>query len=153
MRRLRGFIRRLRRDRRGASLTELALATPLLVLFLTGIIDLGQGLSERFSLQQSVNRSLELVQAGPLEGDADSDDVDYGFVRTEAAAAAGVPAANVTLARWRECDNVRQDDYAGSCDHGAETARYLQLRIEKTYDAMFFLDGYVMAAEAAVRIQ
>lgn len=143
----------LRRDRRGASLTELALATPLLVLFLTGMIDLGQGLSERFTMQQAVNRSLELLQAGPLEADAEAEDVDYSHLVAEAASAAGVPRENVAVTRWRECDNVRQNDYAGSCDMGEETARYLQLRIDKAFEGMFFLDGYPMSASASLRIQ
>ena len=147
------LLRRLARDRRGASLTELALATPLLVLFLTGMIDLGQGLSERFTMQQAVNRSLELLQAGPLEADADAEDVDYSMLVTEAANAADVPRESVILTRWRECNNVRQNDYGGSCDMGEETARYLQLRIDKSFEGTFFLDGYPMSASASLRIQ
>jgi len=144
---------RLARDTRGASLTELALVTPLLFVFFAGIIDLGQGLSERFTMQQAVNRSLELLQAGPQEADAESDQVDYSYLTAEAAAAADVPPENVTLRRWLECDNVPQPDFAGDCDADEDTARYLQLRIEKEYEGWLFLDGYRMAATGAMRIQ
>ena len=150
---LRAAGRRLALDQRGASLVELAFAVPLLVVFLTGIIDLGQGLSERFTLQQAVSRSLELLQAGPLEGDADDEDVDFSHLVTEAAAAAGVPRGNVTVQRWRECDNVVEAHYEGSCDLGEETARYLRLRIDKTFQGKFFLGNYPMTASGAVRIQ
>ncbi len=146
-------IRRLAPDEGGASLTELALVAPVLALFVTGIIDLGQGLSERFTLQQAVNRSLELLQAGPLEGDADADDVDYSDLITEAAAAANVPRENVRLRRWLECDNAPQANYSGNCDLGQETARYIELRVDKTFSGRFFLDGYPMVAAAAMRIQ
>ena len=155
MRAMRYFarLRRLGRDRKGASIAELALATPLLVLFLTGLIDLGHGLSERFTLQQAVNRSLELLQAGPLDGDAESEDVDFSQIVAEAAAAADVPTSSVTLTRWLECDNARKSDYDDTCDLGEETARYVQLRIDKTYEGWFFLDGYAMSANGAVRVQ
>jgi len=144
---------RLAGDARGASLTELALVAPLLFVFFAGIVDLGQGLSERFTMQQAVNRSLEMLQAGPLEADAEADEVDYSHLVAEAAAAADVPRGNVTLRRWLECDNAPQPDFAGDCDLGEDTARYLQLRIEKHYEGWLFLGGYDMAATGAVRIQ
>ena len=146
-------LRRLRRDRRGASVTELAFAAPLFALFVTGIIELGQGLSERFTLQQAVNRSLELLQAGPLEGDAEDADIDFSHLVAEAAAAANVPRENVALRRWRECENVPQNEYEGDCGAGQETARYLELRINKPFAGRFFLKGYPMSARGAVRIQ
>ena len=147
------FLLRLARDRRGISITELAFAAPLLTLFVTGSIDLGQGLSERFSLQQAVNRSLEMVQAGPIQGDANSNDVDYSFLADEAARTAGVSPSQVTLQRWLECDHVRQTDYTDHCDAGEETSRYLQLRVDKAYAGSFFLRNYPMSAMASVRIQ
>lgn len=149
----RAALARLAGDTRGASLTELALVAPLLFVFFAGIIDFGQGLSERFTMQQAVNRSLELLQAGPLEADADSDEVDYSPLIAEAAAAADVPPENVTLRRWLECDNAPQPDFDGDCDAGEDKARYLQLRIEKEYEGWLFLDGYQMAATGAMRIQ
>lgn len=144
---------RLAGDTRGASLTELALVLPLLFLFFGGIIDFGQGLSERFTMQQAVNRSLELLQAGPLEGDAGSDGVDYSPLIAEAAAAANVPPENVTLRRWLECDNAPQPDFDDDCDMGEDTARYLQLRIEKECEGWMFLGDYQLTATGAMRIQ
>jgi Flp pilus assembly protein TadG len=147
------LLNRLGRDQCGASITELALAAPLLTLFVTGAIDLGDGLSQRFTLQQSVDRSLEMLQAGPVEGDADEADVNYDFLIDEAAAAAEVPASQVTLRKWLECDNAPQTHYEDSCDPGEETARYVELRIDKVYDGQFFLGDYPMTASAAMRIQ
>ena len=151
--RLARLLRGIGRDLRGASVTELALAVPVMTLFVTGSIDLGQGISERFTLQQSVGRSLEILQAGPIQGSANSNDVDYNFLIDEAAEAAGVQASQVTLTRWLECDNERKDDYGDSCDVGEETARYLQLRVDKVFHGQFFLGDRPMSATAAVRIQ
>lgn len=150
---LRNLLRRLARDRRGASVTELALAAPLFALFAAGIIDFGEGLSERFSLQQSVNRTLELLQAGPVEGDAESNEVGYDFLVTEAASAAGVPESSVTMRQWLECDNAPQPEFGGDCEVGQETARYIQLSIDKLHEGRFFFGGRTMTASAAVRIQ
>ena len=147
------FIRRLGADRRGTSVTELALAAPLLTLFVTGLVDVGEGMSQRFTIQQAVNRSLEQLQAGPLQGDAESNDVDFSFLVADAAASAGVPPSSVTVRRWLECDNAPKSDYNDNCDVGEETARYLELRIDKLYQARFFMGDYALTASAAMRIQ
>jgi Flp pilus assembly pilin Flp len=154
--RRRGFFEALRRlvaDQCGASVTELALIAPVLTLFVTGAIDLGEGLSARFSLQQSVNRSLEILQAGPVQGASNSDQTDFSYLINETATTAGVPASQVTMRQWLECDNVPKSRYDDTCDAGQETARYLQLRVNKTFQAHFFLGAYPISAEASVRIQ
>lgn len=137
----------------GASLVELAFAAPLLALLLGGIVDLGQGLSERFTLQQAVGRGLELLQVKPVRTHAQAAEVDYSYVIEEAAAAAGVPRSSVTLTRWLECNNVPAAGYARSCAETEETRRYVRLRIEKTFEGKLFLGRHPMAAEGAVRIQ
>ena len=144
---------RLARDERGVSVIEFGFFAPFLALLVMGVIDLGRGLSERFSLQQAVNRSLELVQARPASATADATDIDYTFVATEAASAAGVPSNQVTLTRWRECDGVAVTTYAGSCPSGQDQARYLRVRIEKSFTAQFLFTSIPMAASGALRIQ
>jgi Flp pilus assembly protein TadG len=143
----------LRRDERGVSVIEMGFLAPLLALFAIGIIDLGRGLSERFSLQQAVNRSLELVQARPGRGGAEATDVDYSYVRTEAATAAGVPESQVTLTRWRECNGETASTYTGTCGVGEDQARYLRVRIEKNFVGEFYFNTIPMAASGALRIQ
>jgi len=146
-------LRRLGADRKGASIAELALIAPVLTLFVTGAIDLGEGLSARFSLQQAVNRSLEILQSGPAQGANNSDQADFSYLITETANAAGVPASQVTMRQWLECDNVPKPRYDDTCNAGQETARYLQLRVTKTFQAHFFLGAYPISAEASVRTQ
>ena len=148
----RGF-RLLARDERGTSLIEFGFLAPFLALLTMGIIDLSRGLSERFTLQQAVNRSLELVQARPAVAGADETDVNYDFVIAEAVRAAGVEEDQVELSRWRECDGVEEDDYEGTCADGEDSARYLRIRIDKDFEGEFYFDTIPMSATGALRIQ
>ena len=126
---------------------------PFLALLTMGVIDLSQGLAERFNLQQSVNRGLELIQARPAEADADSSHVDYSFVKTEAAAAAGVPESQVTMTRWLECNGVDSGGVNGTCAEGQDTARYLRIRITKDFQGDFYFATIPMAASGTLRTQ
>ena len=100
-------LRRLARDEKGVSAIELGVLMPVLVVLVTGIIDLSQGLSERFKMQQAVNRGLEMVQARPPQLDAEDGDIDFDYIRQQAATGAGVPLSKVTLNRWLECDGTK----------------------------------------------
>ena len=150
------FLRPLARDQKGVSVIEMAFLAPILAAFTVGIADLGRGFAERFALQQSIHRTLEMAhQAGAVDG-------DYDYLIAEAASAAGVPADDVTLGEWLECNGVRQTDFDGSCPNGEQIARYISLRIDCTYNPMFsglpFItrnaDGSVpMSAQASLRIQ
>jgi Flp pilus assembly pilin Flp len=146
-------LRALARDERGTSLIEFGFLAPFLALLTMGIIDLSRGLADRFALQQAVNRSLELVQARPAVAGAQATDVDYSFVRTEAASAAGVPASQVVLTRWLECDGVEQPSVTGTCPDGDATARYLRVHISKDFHGDFYYDTIHLHASGALRTQ
>jgi Flp pilus assembly protein TadG len=143
----------LARDERGTSLIEFGFLAPLLAMLAMGIIDLSRGLADRFQLQQAVNRSLELVQARPAVASATATDVDYSFVKTEAASAAGVPESQVTLTRWLECNGVEQASVTGSCPDTADTARYLRVHITKNFQGDFYFATIRMTASGALRTQ
>ena len=143
----------LARDERGTSLIEFGFFAPFLAMLAMGVIDLSRGIAERFAIQQAVNRSLELVQARPAVAGATADDVDYSYVRTEAAAAAGVPQSQVTLTRWLECNGVEQAQVTGTCTAGQDTARYLRIRITKNFQGDFYFSTIAMSATGALRTQ
>jgi Flp pilus assembly protein TadG len=143
----------LARDERGTSLIEFGFLAPFLAMLAMGVIDLSRGLAERFALQQAVNRSLELVQARPAVAGATATDLDYSFVKTEAASAAGVPVSQVTLTRWLECNGVEQASVTGSCAGTADTARYLRVHITKNFQGDFYFRTIPMTASGALRTQ
>lgn len=146
-------LRALVRDERGTSLIEFGFLAPFLALLTMGVVDLSRGLAERFAIQQSINRGLELVQARPAYAAANSKDVDYTFVKTEVASAAGVPAGQVTLERWLECEGVEQSDINGTCPTGDDVARYLRVRVTKDFKGQFYYKTIPMAASGTLRTQ
>ena len=145
--------RSVSRDERGVTFVEFGFLAPILAVLVAGIVDLSMGLSHRFSLQQAVNRSLEVVQANRPQMSSDESDVDYTYLATETATAAGVPASKVTLTKWCECDGVKQSSYTGSCTDGAELARYVQIRVTKDFSGKMLVKTVPVVATAAVRVQ
>jgi Flp pilus assembly protein TadG len=145
-------LRSLARDERGTSLIEFGFLVPFLALLTMGVIDLSQGLAERFAIQQAVAQGLELVQARPAVADAESGDVDYSFVKNKVAAVAGVPANQVTLTRWLEC-NGTQKTVNSSCAEGEVVARYLKVRVTKNFNGDFYYKTIPMAASGTLRTQ
>ncbi len=147
------MFRRLFRDERGVSVIEMGIVAPVLALFVVGIADLSQALSQQFTYQQAVNRSLELAMANPIQGDPADDQIDYSFLVEEAAAAADIDEDRVALDRWLQCDGARQADFTGSCATGQETARYISLSIDEPYTGSFHFTDMRTVATGAVRIQ
>ena len=150
---------RLSLSERGTSIVELGLFMPFLIVLIVGMIDLGMGISTRMQLQKAVNSTLEMASSRGFSADEDPEEVDYDFLKDEAAAAAGVDLEAVTLSKWLECDGAAQEDFDGTCAEEETIARYLELRIEKTYEPIFDIgvvgsQGSIpLFAEAAVRIQ
>ena len=121
---------RLAGDRRGASILELGLVLPVIMVLLLGLIDVASLYSARMSLQQAAARALERVQVGNSRS-------DFAFVRTEAATAAGVDESQVEVVTWLECNQVRQPDSTTDCASGQQRARYVQVTITSAYDSYF----------------
>ena len=122
--------RTLLRDRRGTSLIELAIAAPLLMIFAVGIADVDGGWSEKYRLQQVVNRSLETPQIAENLN-------DYSFLETEADAAAGIAASASTLQAWTQCgDQATRYAWDEDCT-GGESAKFIKLTIVKSYKPFF----------------
>ena len=147
------FLRRLARDERGLSIVELGLVAPVLTLFVAGIIDLSMGLAERFATQQAVNQSLELVMARPPELGLNEDELDFSYVKSAAASAAGVSEDQVELDLWLQCEDERMANFDDSCDPGEDSARYLSVQVEKPFSGHFFVGDTTIVVDATVRFQ
>lgn len=150
---MRRLLSSLRHDERGVSAVEFAFLIPILATLILGIIDLSTGLQQRLTLQQAVNRSLEIVQANRIAVGAGRTTPDYAFLRQEVATAASVPLANVTLNQWRECNGTRRDPYEESCDDGVDMARYLELVVTRDFRGKIYLKPIVLRAASTVRVQ
>ena len=150
MTRLAAFLKQLKRDARGTSVIEFALVAPILGVLVVGIADYARGFSERFALEAAAHRALERAAVGSTSS-------DYNYVRLEAAAAAGVPIESVTLDNWVECDGTRQSTYSAACADGQQVARYLYVKIVKTFEPNFkwtrSAQPINIQGDAAVRVQ
>jgi Flp pilus assembly protein TadG len=135
-------LRRLRRDRRGVSVIEFGFAAPLLMLFILGIIDGARAISAKLTIDQAAYRALEKVTVGTVQ-------TDYTFAQTEAATAAGVPASQVTVTTWLECDGTRQANFTDSCTGTQQITRYVQIAITKTFVPSFGYGKWFLGADAS----
>lgn len=124
------LLRRLARDRRGASIIEMALALPLLTVMMLGLIDVATCYSAKMSIQQAAARSLERVQVNGAS-------TDFTYVRAEAAAAADVPLSQVTVETWLECDHVKQGTSVQSCAANQVASKYVKVTINSSYAPYF----------------
>jgi Flp pilus assembly protein TadG len=143
------------RDSRGTSVIELGLISPVLLIFMLGMIDLSMGYSAKLKLQQSAARAIELANAGGISSPA------INAMSAEAQAASGLDSSHVTVDSWLECDGTRQTSIAVVCADGQQVARYVSVTINSTYAPMmsgamqaFGLPGTVaIRGDASVRMQ
>lgn len=122
---------RLRGDIRGTGIMELGLALPILMLLLVGAADISRLVATRIDLEQAAQRTTDFALAKRPNGTSGT------YLRTEAAAAAGVPADNVTVDIFLECDGVRQDDFNTICASGESRARFVSISIADNVETMF----------------
>lgn len=154
---------RITGDEGGTSIVEMALVAPFLASLLIGMVDLSRGYSAKLQLEQAAQRSIEKA----MNGDKDTD--LFETLTDEAVAAAGVSASAVQVRYWLECDGVSQNsstatmaaDYEKVCDDGETYARYVSVRIQKTYNPMFKVrfsgsnaDGsFTLVGQTGIRVQ
>ena len=119
------------RNARGASTVELALLCPILMITLAGSVDCARLVSTKLHLQQAAERTAEMATAGSVASAA------FTSLQAEAAAAANVPAAQVTISYWLECDGTRQSLFSGTCTSGQQVGRFASISIASSYQPSF----------------
>jgi hypothetical protein len=127
---IRGRSAGLAADARGTSLVEFGLVLPVVSLMLIGSVDLARGIGAKLALEQAVHRTMEMASVGVVGS-------NYEHLRTEAAAAASVPIANVTLEQWAECDGTRQASFDAECGATQMVARYVKIAVRKDHKPSF----------------
>lgn len=122
---------RLANDNRGASIIELALVAPVLASLLIGMVDLSRAYSRKLELEQAAQRSIEKIQQYQAETSK------FGGLRAETAAAAQVPARDVAIDYWLQCNGARQDSYESVCPSGQIYERWVSIEIAGTFKPIF----------------
>lgn len=124
-------LRELPSDVRGISVIETAIVIPALAMLIAGVSDLAMGFAAKLKVQQAAARSIEMATAGGLNSAA------FQALQAEAAGAASVPVAQVTLDKWLECAGVRQASFGGSCFTGQQVGRFVSISISASYRPRF----------------
>lgn len=128
---MRAFAARLRRDKQGVALVEMALSVPLLMLLCLGMIDVSRLVATKIDLEQASRQTVDFILAKrPTNGTTTK------YV-AEAASAAGVPQSQVQVVFWLECDGVKAGSFTGECIDGEEVARFASITISKNVTTDF----------------
>ena len=147
------WLKRLRRDNRGAAVVELAIISPMIALLTVGIVDMSNGFSRKLKIEQAAQRSIEKIM------NTSASDTIENTLAAEAAAQANVAIENVSVDYRLECDGVVTD--AVECPEDQDTSQWISVTVIDQYEPMFTRhfggingDGtYHLSATAGVRIQ
>jgi Flp pilus assembly pilin Flp len=128
---MRAALRKLRSDREGAAVVELALVAPLLASVVIGMTDLANAYSRKLALEQGAQRAIE------RQMQTTGDDTPEDIIKEEAALQADVEEDQVTVEYIRLCNGVEQTDFSADCPSGQATADYLSVTLTDDYDPIF----------------
>lgn len=151
------MIRRMRHligHERGVATIELALVAPMVAAMIVGVVDLSNALSRKLNLEQATQRAIEKVMQTTEELPVED------VIKSEAASAGGIPAANVTVVYQLECNEVAQPSFDDECPAAQRESRYIRVKATDKYTPFFKLkfagidaDGtYHLQANAGVRV-
>jgi Flp pilus assembly protein TadG len=150
------MIRALLNCERGNSFIEMALATPVFVGLLVGMVDISRGVSAKLQVVQAAQRTVELVQRTGFNHN------QMANYETEAETAAGT-GSSATATAWLECgSSTTRLAYTGSCTPGEAYSRHMDVTVAKNFTPLFGTehfpgansDGtFTVRAKAGVRIQ
>jgi Flp pilus assembly protein TadG len=149
--------RALWRDRRGSVAMETAIIAPVLCAMLFTAWDVGRGFAMKLDLEQAAGRTAELATAPGTVAPT------YANLNQEVVAAYGKPYQSAVVENWLECAGARQGSYNTVCPGGAQTARYVSVRIDAEWVPYFNYGGllkgsgpnggFITRGDAVVRIQ
>lgn len=151
------MMRRLLNCDRGNSFIEMALALPIIVGLLTGMVDISRGVSTKLKLAQAAQRTVEKVQRSGFNYTT-----DIALLKTEAETAAGT-GSTATVTAWLECgSSTTKVSFTGSCSGTDAYSRHVNVTITKTFTPIFgtqYFPGansngtYTVRGEAGMRVQ
>ncbi len=116
---------------RGNSFIEMALAAPLLVALLTGMVDISRAVSEKLQVVQIAQRTIERVQRSGYQPSNST------ILEAEAEEAAGAES-DATVSAWLECgSSTTKLAYSSSCSGGEPYARFVSISITRDFTPLF----------------
>ena len=155
-----GATARLLRDTAGTGALELAMALPMLLLLLVGMVDVSRLIAQRIDAEQAAQRATDFALAiRPTSGQT-------GYISAQAANAEGVEPEDVEVQIFLECDGVQQDSFNTVCPEDQDSARFVHVAIVRDVDFVFdwsslatlfgsqaMGDGITVQGDSTVRFQ
>ena len=155
---------RLRCDRSGAAIIELALAAPILAGMVIGVSDISIAFGKKLQLEQAAQRAIEKVAQTTGE-DTPEDTIkkeavcQFNGVNNDGTCKTSpITNSNVTVSYVLKCDNV-VTTYTSDCTAGQTELRYITTTVSYNYAPMFPVhigvhdDGtYHLSGTAGVRV-
>ena len=144
-------LRRLGRDRRGATAVEFALILPVLIVALVGLADYGLMVYDSNELENAARAGAQYALKGHDESEDDA--------AIEDAALAALPDGTgvaVAVSRACLCPDGTGATCGDECTDEVPAGRYVTVRLDRDYVPLFgfILDNPTpLAAEAKMRIQ
>lgn len=144
----------LRRDRRGTAVVEMAFALPIMVMLSLGFVDVARGFSYQMALAQYAQSGADLVLASFPTTPTDTE------IKTQITTVSGIPAANITITRWTEC-NYGALPAVQACPAMADLrADFMRIKVVDTFSPILNVPGYAdmikqmqMSSQVVVRIK
>ncbi len=124
-------LRKLGRDRTGTGAMELALALPMMMLLLVGMIDVSRLVAARIDAEQAAQRATDFALA------VRPTNAKGTYIRDEAAKVDNVNASDVTVDIFLECDGQRQDSFKTMCPLTQDSARFVSVEVKRQVDFLF----------------
>jgi Flp pilus assembly protein TadG len=109
-------LKKLRADRGGNFAIEFALALPILLLLLVGLLDLGRLSIEKSALLQGAREGAQYGIQAPT---------DTANIQTTATNASGVSGATATTSTFCECVSGTQVSCTSTCSGGGTPKQYV----------------------------
>ena len=135
------FFSRLRADKRGASVVELALCAPFLGALIVGMTDVSRAYAMKLRLAQAAQRAIESIQ---VNGKNTNDYTGLSAEATAAATAAGYANSQIAVNYSLVCNGVVNTSnttgaaITATCPTSSPTyARYVTVTISNNYSPMF----------------
>ena len=129
--------RKLQTDQQGTATIELAIATPVLLMFALGGIDLALGFVHKLEVQQYAQIGADYVMSEmetlPLAAD----------VKLRVHEGSGVALNKITVSEWIECDGTKIA--APTCvglHAGAEEMKFMKISVDQDYEPILDIKGY-----------
>jgi Flp pilus assembly protein TadG len=152
---LRSFTR-LRDDKRGAAVIELALSAPILAGLIIGMSDMASAYSLKLICEQAAQRTIEQVQQ--QKSVATSYNTALSTEAASAMTAAGYSTGNtITPDSWVECSSngttwTRKTNFTDACGSTEMTARYVKVTISRGYTPLFTSWGWPNVVNGAITV-